>query len=291
MPATRSIRHGSCVRRSAPSGPGLVTTQPRQTPEAAHLAEQERLLAELSDKLAFAEQEFADAGSAFARFRGQYLRRFAPLYAELDRIEAEIARRVAEAEGTPAAHSTAARAAARADESELLLESETGADVPREDETGAAPPVPELKRLYREAAKQAHPDLAIDEVERTRRHKVMAALNTAYDAGDVDAIQRILDAEAARPEAITGDDVGAKLMRAIRKLAQVRARFTELEELTNSLRSDPLFALFESDRAEWEAGRDPLAEDEAALRQQVASAHARLAALLMAAASAKGQAR
>ena len=113
----------------------------------------------------------------------------------------------------------------------------------------------------------------------------MAALNAAYAAGDADAIQHILDGESSRPEAITGDDIGARLMRAIRRNAQVRGRFAELVELTDALRSDPLFVLFEASRADWASAHDPLAADEVSLRERIASAHARLATLVMAAAN------
>jgi hypothetical protein len=261
-----------------------MTTQPRPTPEAEHLAEQERLLEELTDQLTAKEAEFAETGSAFARFRAEYLRRFAPLYAELDRLEAEVARRIAQAEATPAAHAKAARAAAQADDSMKALGDGLAGLPEADDETRPAPPPPELKALYRDAAKRIHPDLATDEAEKERRTTLMAALNAAYDAGDPDAIRRILDGESSRPEAITGDDIGSRLMRVIRKIAQVRGRFTELVALNTALRSDPLFVLFETSREEWEAGGDPLAADEASLRERMASAHARLAALVMAAA-------
>ena len=261
-----------------------MTTQPRPTPEAEHLAEEEHLLEELTDQLTAKEAEFAATGSAFARFRAEYQRRFAPLYAELDRLEAEVARRIAQDEATPAAHAKAAKAAAQADESQKALGDGLAADPDASDETRPALPAPEFKALYRDAAKRIHPDLATDEVEKERRTKLMAALNAAYDAGDADGIQRLLDDESSRPEAIPGDDIGARLMRVIRKIAQVRRRFTELVALYAALRSDPLFVLFETSREEWEAGGDPLAADEASLRERMASAQARLAALVMAAA-------
>jgi len=261
-----------------------MTIQPRPTPEAAHLAEQERLLEELTDELTAKEVEFAETGSAFARFRAEYQRRFAPLYAELDRLEAEIARRRAEVAATPAAHAKAAEAAAQADESRKALGDGLAAGPDAGDETRPAPAAPELKAMYRDAAKRIHPDLATDAAEKARRTTLMAALNAAYDAGDADAIQRILDGESSRPEAIIGDDIGARLLRVIRKIAQVRGRFSELLALGAALRSDPLFVLFETSRADWEAGLDPLAGDEESLRERIASAHARLAALIMSAA-------
>ncbi len=267
-----------------------MTTQPWLTPEAEHLAEQERLLEDLTDQLTAKEAEVAEAGSAFARFRAEYLRRFAPLYAELDQLEAEIARRIAQEEATLAAHTKAAQAAAQADESQQALGEGPARAAEAGDETRPTPPAPELKALYRDAAKKIHPDLATDEAEKERRTTLMAALNAAYAAGDADAIQRIVDSESSRPEAIVGDDIGANLMRVIRKIAQVHGRLTELVALNEALRSDPLFVLFETSRAEWEAALDPLAADEASLRERMASAHARLATLVSAAAKRPTQA-
>jgi hypothetical protein len=265
-----------------------MTSQPRLTPEAEHLAQQEKLLEELTEQLTTREAEYAETGSAFARFRVEYIRRFAPLYAELDRIEADIARRIAADEGTSAAQANADEATARAVESEKALDEADGTSADSV-EFGPGAQKPELKALYRDAAKRIHPDLATDPAEKERRHTLMAALNAAYAAGDQDAIQRILDGETARPEAILGDDIGARLMRVIRKIAQVRGRFTELVELNRALRLDPLFVLFEECRPDWEAGRDPLAADETSLRERIAAARARLAALLMAADSHVGR--
>ena len=64
---------------------GMVQGEVRRTPEDEHLAEQERLFVELAEQL-------ATIGAEFAVFRATYLARFAPLYLELDRLEAEIAR-------------------------------------------------------------------------------------------------------------------------------------------------------------------------------------------------------
>ncbi len=258
-----------------------MTTQARLTPEAEHLAEQERLLEQLTEQLTAKEAEFAETGSAFARFRSDYLRRFGPLYGELDRLEAEIARRVAEHEETPAAWAKANEAAARADESQQALAERSADPSPTEELPGREAPTDEARSLYRDAAKRIHPDLAMDSDEKERRHILMAALDAAYADGDVDAMRRIIDGEDARPEAIVGDDVGARLMRAIRRIAQVRGRFSELDELTEALRSDPLFILFEECQADWSVGLDPFADDEAAIRERIANAHAVLAALAM----------
>jgi hypothetical protein len=250
-----------------------------QTPEEEHLAEQERLLAELSEQLIAKETEFATTGAEFARFREAYLRRFAPLYRELDDLEAQIARLVALKERTAEANERAEAAKQRATESEEAAR--FAHDGTRSAASEGLPRTvdPELRDLYRRAAKAVHPDTAGSDEERERRTRVMAAVNEAYARGDSAAIQRILDGEGARPEAVEGGDIGSRLVRAVRKMAQVRARFTELVQLQEALEADDMWQLFTQCRASWSAGEDPLAEDEASHRSRNASARSQLEAL------------
>ena len=50
-----------------------------------------------------------------------------------------------------------------------------------------------VARMAREAAKRIHPDLATDPADRERRTRFMADANRAYETGDAEALQRILD--------------------------------------------------------------------------------------------------
>jgi hypothetical protein len=260
----------------------LVTvTQPvvRRTPEEEHLADQERLLEELSEQLATKEAEFATRGVEFARFRAAYVTRFAPLYAELDRLDAEIARRLADRFGDPTAHDAQA-ARDRADEAKAKAdESASAAEGAERQEMAQPEPSAELKGLYRQVAKAIHPDLAADDTERERRTRIMAAASEAYAQGDAAALQRIYDGEAARPETVVGDDVGSRLVRVLRQIAQVRGRFTELVQLNESLRDDPMWELFDTVRAAEDRGEDPLDLTERDLERRIRSARAQLEAL------------
>ena len=251
------------------------------TPEEEHLAEQERLLAELTEELAAREAEFATDGVEFARFRLEYLRRFAPLYAEVDRLEAEIARRLAQQEPIVDRMTEADSAEQRAQDSERILHDareDAGPAWEAEEEPRRAPE-PELRDLFRQAAKKLHPDLAASEEERARRTASMAALNAAYERGNAEAIRRILADEAARPEVVKGDGVAARLVRVLRSIAQVRARLAEMERHSAALAADPMHALFAEVREAWLAGGDPLAEDEAELRARIDSLGAQLPGL------------
>ncbi|WP_431043312.1 hypothetical protein ACQUSR_16410 [Streptomyces sp. P1-3] len=60
-------------------------------------------------------------------------------------------------------------------------------------------PSEEARRLYRELARSAHPDLADSEDERVRRGEFIVRVNAAYAAGDEAALQALADEWAAGP--------------------------------------------------------------------------------------------
>lgn len=256
-----------------------ITARPvRRSPEEEHLADQERHLADLTEQLATKEAEFATVGAEFVRFRMTYLARFAPLYSEFDRLEAEIARLLADGIEPNAAAADGVRV--RAEEAEVRAAESASAAEAAEGEPDTSPgPTADLKALFREVAKAIHPDLAGDDAERVRRTRIMAAASEAYAFGDEAALRRILDGEAARPETVVGDDIGARLVRVLRKIAQVRGRFTELDDLHEALTDDPMWTLFETVRTATGTGENPLGETEADLRARTRTAQAWLAAL------------
>lgn len=250
----------------------------RRSPEEDHLEEQERLLEELTEQLATKEAEFVSLGTAFARFRVSYTARFAPLYAQLDRLQAEILRLVAQR--TPSGTPEADEAEIRAGEAEAQAEESASASEAADQDPGLPPePSEDLRALFREVARAVHPDLSSDDHERERRTRLMAAANEAYENGDEDALHRILEGEAVRPEAVKGDDIGSRLVRVLRKIAQVRARFTELVQLHKALENDPLWELFDAVREARTRGEDPLGDAVKDLKRRIRSARAQLASL------------
>ncbi|MEU7328135.1 hypothetical protein [Streptomyces parvus] len=60
-------------------------------------------------------------------------------------------------------------------------------------------PSEEARRLYRELARKAHPDLAQDEVERKRRDEFIARVNAAYGRGDVELLKELVAEWEAGP--------------------------------------------------------------------------------------------
>ncbi|MFE7463439.1 hypothetical protein ACFU6R_04975 [Streptomyces sp. NPDC057499] len=69
-------------------------------------------------------------------------------------------------------------------------------------------PTEEARRLYRDLARKAHPDLAQDETERARRDEFIARVNAAYGRGDEELLSELAkewEAGPAAPEADLGE--------------------------------------------------------------------------------------
>ena len=126
------------------------------------------------------------------------------------------------AAGTPEAKAEAAEARTQAEEAYSAAHCEAA-------EVQPFTPSPELKKLYREAAKRVHPDTATDEEDRARRERLMKEVNAAYAAGNEDALRRILDGLDTSPDAVQGSGIGADLIRILRQLRQVRDRIAAIE--------------------------------------------------------------
>ncbi|MEI7033951.1 J domain-containing protein [Streptomyces pratensis] len=60
-------------------------------------------------------------------------------------------------------------------------------------------PSEEARKLYRDLARKAHPDLAQDEQERARRDEFITRVNAAYGRGDVELLKELVAEWAAGP--------------------------------------------------------------------------------------------
>jgi hypothetical protein len=143
----------------------------------------------------------------FSRLHHQKL---GPMYARLDELEADIAEaraaRTGAAEDIRLADEARARVMPMPGVEELFhgwMDSDglfPEAQAMLTDRPVRPPqrvrPSEEARKLYRELARKAHPDLAQDEEERTRRDEFIARVNVAYARGD-EALLRELSAEWA----------------------------------------------------------------------------------------------
>jgi hypothetical protein len=241
--------------------------KPEERELARKLKEQERLEAELAE----CELRLATLHAELRTLEARYLQLVSAPYAELDELRAQIAERLAAEEPDNERLQRAAREArARADESRTAV----AVNEPRGHK--AFSPSPELKRMYREAAKRIHPDLTVDANDRARRQELMAEVNRAYQEGDEIGIAKILDVYESSPEAVHGEGPGAELVRVIRKLSLINARLGEIEaEVQTLLNSDLYLLKVQADDAQ-EQSRDLLAEMASKVRQHIADSKARI---------------
>lgn len=244
------------------------------TPEERELSRLAEVVGKLIEQLSERELEVASLKNDLNHFRQRYAQKVGRLYAELDRLDALIAKHRAESAPTPDALKRASEAIAQARKSALeagLPPSDSlEAELPMLEEVTSKPPSDELKQLYRRAAMRFHPDRATTDVERERRTILMAQLNVAYTNGDLQAIIDMLEKAGSDPEEITGDDIGSQLIRLIRREAQIRRRLAELESESSALASDEIYALWQTVSAREAAGDDPLGELVAQIEAQLA---------------------
>ncbi len=135
-------------------------------------------------------------------------------------------------------------------------------------------PSEEARRLYRELARKAHPDLAQEEGDRKRREEFITRVNAAYARGDASELRELAEEWAAGPQPERGPSRAEELYARLEWLAQRKELLTqvakELEEgaIGGMLRLAP----DDPDRL-----LDEIAEQ---LRAQVAEREAELAELL-----------
>lgn len=246
------------------------TVKPEERELARKRKEQERLEAELAE----CELRLATLRGELRALEARYLNLVGAPYAELDELRAQIAERLAAEEPDNERLQRAAREARlRANESRAAVPTEQ----PQEQKLFS--PSPELKKMYREAAKRIHPDLTADPADRARRQELMAKVNRAYQLGDEPAIAKVLELYESSPEAVQGEGPGAELVRVIRKLSLMNNRLGEIEtELQTFLNSDLYLLKLQADDAQ-EQNRDLLAEMAEKVRQRIADSKARMETL------------
>lgn len=244
--------------------------KPEERELVRKLKEQERLEAELAE----CELRLATLRGELRSLEARYLNLVGAPYAELDELRAQIAERLAAEEPDNERLQRAAREArARANESRSAAPNNEAR------EHKAFSPSPDLKRMYREAAKRIHPDLTADPKDRERRQELMAAVNHAYQQGDESGIAKVLETYESSPEAVQGDGAGAELVRVIRKLSLMNNRLGEIEtELQTLLNSDLYLLKVQADDAQ-EQGRDLIAEMADKVDQRISDAKARMEVL------------
>ncbi|MFE3513872.1 J domain-containing protein [Streptomyces sp. NPDC059166] len=198
---------GSGDRSDAGDAGGTGAPRPEERlAKAVRVAEQALIEFEI------AVETFRVEVENFSRLHHQKL---GPMYARLDELDAQIAEARAAKTGDP-------EDLRKAQEARAIVMPMPGVDELFHDwmdSDGLSPeasamlteqpvrppkrvrPSDEARKLYRELARQAHPDLAPDEAERARRDEFISRVNAAYGRGDVAELKELVAEWAAGPAA------------------------------------------------------------------------------------------
>lgn len=231
-------------------------------------ADRDRLAAQLLDRLAAIEAEQAALEAELAVFHADYTRHVVTVLAQLHETEAKLLALVAKRSGAAGD----VRAAADARQKAARTTSDVRA-VPT-----PPPPVPsgDLKRLFREAAKRMHPDLAPDDA-RSHAEAFMKRLNQAYRAGDAEGIQDLVRQWEASP--LSGGREPEPGEHASRRLGTLQAAVARAQRRLDEVRASELAELMERAMAAAVDGTDLLADMRAQAEIALAAARARLVSL------------
>jgi hypothetical protein len=228
-------------------------------------------------ELAQQELELATFRGEVHSFRARYLAAVGFRYWELDKIEAEIAEYEAKRKPNDRiAQEKAVHARAQAEES---AKSATNAGSGRSKMAGDAvkfKPTESLKKIYRQIAKQIHPDLALDEQQRTRYQKLMAKANQAYEAGDEVGLHNILRQCRKSLGQEKNDTIQDKLARIIRQISQAKERLAAIAREITEIRNSSLYQLKMKVETADMKGFDLLSEMASFLDQQIVLAKEKL---------------
>lgn len=247
--------------------PAEIILQPG--PNAAGLAEKRERLAAVRAALAEREADIAQIRAQLKAFEGRYLQRVGVLYAELDEIAARITEREVDLYDSDSARRRAQEARQRAQETH---EAAFGAD----QEPVEFDPSPSLKTLFREVARRIHPDFASDDAEQKHFTLLMTRANHAYNCGDAETLQRLLDDHLEVNASGSDEGDGVTLLRLARQIQHAVRDIARLDGEQQTLLQSEIGQLYTDAEAAAHEDRDLLAELAASVRERIADAQYRL---------------
>jgi hypothetical protein len=203
--AEEPVAEGAGPGEGDGGGPGDAGARPEERLEQAVRAAEQALI-----EFEIAVETFRVEVENFSRLHHQKL---GPMYARLEELDAEIAEARAARSGDPEdirrAHEARAQVMPMPGVEELFhgwMDSDglfPEAQAMLTDQPVRPPqrvrPSEEARKLYRELARKAHPDLADDEEERKRRDEFIARVNAAYARGDEALLRELSEEWAAGP--------------------------------------------------------------------------------------------
>lgn len=246
----------------------------------------------LGQELAEMELELATAQGELASFTERYHDLIAGRMAELDRVQADLAKiKLQRTPDDPALDATARQAQARAEQTRRESEAYTRREE-RSEPTFS--PSNDLKKRFRQLAQKIHPDRARDEADRAWRTQLMSEANRAYRAGNTNDLDEVLSLwlegqhgnypapgrSGAVPPAPTSahshtnNQANTEALNA--EITRIRQRLTAITTELDRLYGSRLYELFAATRVASRQGRDLLQEMVNRIDQQIAQAQAEL---------------
>jgi multidrug efflux pump subunit AcrA (membrane-fusion protein) len=235
-------------------------------PEEQELDKKLKELGSLENILAQLELDLATRQEEVRVFELRYLTLVGKKMAMLDILRARVAELLSKQRpGDQVAKQEAKQARAQAKESNRAYSE--AATQPAE--STSFTPNESLKSLFREAAKRCHPDLASDERDAKLRTRVMAEINDAYKVGDEKRLRKILQEWETSPEAVQGDDVGARLIRTIRQISLLQKRMKDIRSMLIFISETDIYKLMDKCLKAEKVGRDMMQEMVAHLDDEI----------------------
>ncbi len=240
-------------------------------PEEQELSRLESEQSQLTEQVVSSELELETTKTETVQFQRRYYQTVGRLYVELDELEAGITRAIAQ----ESPDDVAAQAQAKAAQEQARKSAEEAGLIEAQP---TPPPVitPECKLAYRQAAKLMHPDRATTVQEIQRRTVLMAQVNLAYESGNQQAIEKLILEFGQDPEAIAGEDVASRIVKAIRRIAQLRRRLNEIQQELETQKQAEIYQLKTTIEETEAMGGDPLGDLAQQLLQELSERKIRL---------------
>lgn len=226
----------------------------KTSPEQDELNRKTEFLLDLESKLSETELEFISLQADLLTFQRRYTEFVIRRMYKLDGLELEIAEHLVTTDPTNPEYRQQINKL-----KEQIVEAEKSFSNEKEiSSKNDFKPSDSLKSLYRNIAKKVHPDLVVNEKERKRRTEIMAKLNEAYQNGDEQKLEQILNEWQYDPENVVGEDIGSQIIKIIRKIAQIEKRIAAIEEETRVLKNAEIYSLMEKSKQSTQDGMDLL---------------------------------
>jgi len=255
-----------------------MTLERRLSPEEEELqakhAELDALLNQLAQKELDLETLHAEINTFFLAYNAAVL----PKVAESRDLRARIAYAVYILDPRDATQNESQEAREAADQSERDRQEHLGASGQKDsDQPESFKPSPELRSIYLDLVKKAHPDLGKDHEDRRRRNDFMVRANQAYQDGDGNALQALADEWALGEDPAERESIGDRLIRLIRQISDVRNRVATLDSETDIVKNSEEYLLVDQAEQARSEGRDLVSEHVARTEEHITDLKSQIA--------------